>query len=98
MRTVLIDEDWWMKVDFLLKFTSPAFELHREANTDKPCLGEVYDGMDTMIEKTLEIITQEAPMLVFVDCDFVDQVRSMTINVSIMHYINICLKIKKCKI
>jgi hypothetical protein len=24
---VLIDEDWWSKVDFLLKFTLLAFEL-----------------------------------------------------------------------
>lgn len=24
---VLVDEDWWSKIDFLLKFTSPAFDL-----------------------------------------------------------------------
>jgi hypothetical protein len=24
---VLIDEDWWSKIEFLLKFTLPAFEL-----------------------------------------------------------------------
>jgi hypothetical protein len=27
VRRVLIDEDWWSNVEFLLKFTSPAFEL-----------------------------------------------------------------------
>jgi hypothetical protein len=27
VQRVLIDEDWWSKIDFLLKFTLPAFEL-----------------------------------------------------------------------
>jgi hypothetical protein len=66
VRRVLIDEDWWSKVEFLLKFTLLAFELLRDADTDKPFLGEIYDGMDTMVEKTMEIITQEAPTLFFV--------------------------------
>jgi hypothetical protein len=67
VRRVLIDEDWWSKVEFLLKFTLPAFELLRDADTNKPFLGEIYDGMDTMLEKTVEIITQEAPTLFFVE-------------------------------
>ena len=57
VRRLLIDEDWWSKIDFLLKFTLPAFELLREADTDRPFLREVYDGMDSMVEKTMEIIT-----------------------------------------
>jgi hypothetical protein len=24
---LLIDEDWWIKIDFLLKFTLPTFDL-----------------------------------------------------------------------
>jgi hypothetical protein len=76
---VLIDEDWWSKVEFLLKFTLPAFELLRDADTDKPFLGEIYDGMDTMVEKTVEIITHEAPTLFFVEVDFVEHVRSIIV-------------------
>jgi hypothetical protein len=79
VRRVLIDEDWWSKVEFLLKFTSPAFELLRAADTDRPFLGEIYDGMDTMVEKTVEIITQEAPTLFFVEVDFVEHVRSIIV-------------------
>ena len=79
VRRVLIDEDWWSKIDFLLKFTTPAFQLLREVDTDKPFLGEIYDGMDTMVEKTVEIITQEAPTLLFVDFDFAEQVRSIIV-------------------
>jgi len=76
---VLIDEDWWSKIEFLLKFTLPAFELLRDANTDKPFLVEIYDGMDTTVEKTMEIITQEAPTLLFVDVDFAEHVRSIMV-------------------
>jgi hypothetical protein len=61
VQRVLIHEDWWSKVEFLLKFTLLAFELLRDADTNKPFLGEIYDGMDTMVEKTMEIITKEAP-------------------------------------
>jgi hypothetical protein len=77
VQRVLIDEDWWSKVAFLLKFTLPAFELLRDADTDKPFLGEIYDDMDTMVEKTVEIITREAPTLFFVEVDFVEHVRSI---------------------
>ena len=35
--------------------------------------------MDTMVEKTVEIITQEAPTLLFVDFDFAEQVRSIIV-------------------
>jgi hypothetical protein len=79
VRRVLIDEDWWSKVEFLLKFTLPAFELLRNADTDKHFLGEIYDGMDTMVEKIVEIITQEAPTLFFVEVDFVEHVRSIIV-------------------
>lgn len=74
MHRLCLDEEWWSKIDFLLKFTGPAFELLRSADTDHPFLGEVYDGMDSMVEKTMEIISQESPQLLFVDVGFVDLV------------------------
>jgi hypothetical protein len=79
VQRVLIDEDWWSKVEFLLKFSLPAFELLRDVDIDKPFLGEIYDGMDTKVEKTVEIITQEAPTLFFVEVDFVEHVRSIIV-------------------
>ena len=27
VRRLCLDEEWWSKIDFLLKFTTPAFEL-----------------------------------------------------------------------
>ena len=56
VRRVCLDEDWWSKIDFLLMFTTPVFEL-RNADTDQPFLREVSDGMDSMVEKNMEIIS-----------------------------------------
>ena len=37
--------------------SSFALDLLQVADTEKPFLGEVYDGRDTLVEKTAEIIT-----------------------------------------
>jgi hypothetical protein len=79
VQRVLIDEDWWSKVELFLKFTSPTFELLQDADIDKPFMGEIYDGIDTMVEKTMEIITQEAPTLFFAEVNFVEHVRSIIV-------------------
>jgi hypothetical protein len=80
VRRLCLDEDWWSKVDFLLKFTTPAFELLRSADTDQPFLGEVYDGMDSMVEKTMEIISQESPQLLFVDDHFAGLIKKIIVD------------------
>jgi hypothetical protein len=45
---LLIDEDWWGKIDILFKFTRPAFEILQKVDIDKPFLEDVYDGMVLM--------------------------------------------------
>lgn len=80
VRRLCLDEDWWSKVDFLLKFTTPAFELLQSANIDQPFLAEVYDGMDSMVKKTMEIISQESPQLLFVDAHFVGLVKKIIVD------------------
>ena len=42
-------------------------------------MAEIYDGMDTMVEKTVEIIKREAPTLLFVEVDFAEHVRSIIV-------------------
>ena len=64
----------------MLKFTTPTFELLRNADTDQPFLGEVYDGMDSMVEKTMVIISQGSPQLLFVDDHFVDLVKKIIVD------------------
>jgi hypothetical protein len=50
VQRVLIDEDWWSKIDFLLKFTLLAFELLRDAETNKPLLGEINENLSVRNE------------------------------------------------
>ena len=90
MRRLCLDEDWWSKIDFLLMFTTPTFELLRNADTDQPFLGEVYDGMDSMVEKTMEIISQGSPQLLFVDGQFVELIKRIIVDsgtISALHCI-----------
>lgn len=51
MKATILDDDYWALVDYLLEFTEPVMSMLRFADTDEPCLGDVYDGMDTMLEK-----------------------------------------------
>ena len=62
------------------RFTTPAFELFRNADTNQPFLGEVYDGMDSMVEKTMEIISQESPQLLFVDSQFSELIKRIIVD------------------
>ena len=53
-RTVkekVLDDVWWDKMDYILSFTSPIYDMLGACDTDKPCLHLVYDMWDTMIEK-----------------------------------------------
>eukprot|EP01018_Ginkgo_biloba_P000099 Gb_18470 [translate_table: standard] len=57
-RTVL-DDIWWGRVRYLLNFCEPIVSMICLTNTDTPCLEEVYEGMDSMLEKIREVIRLE---------------------------------------
>ncbi|XP_059069163.1 uncharacterized protein LOC131859437 [Cryptomeria japonica] len=46
VRALILDEKWWDIVEYVLNFTEPIMSMIRYADTDCPCLGEIYDGMD----------------------------------------------------
>ena len=50
LSKVLVDR-WWDKIDYILSFTKPIFDMLRFADTDKPFLHLVCDIRNTMIEK-----------------------------------------------
>lgn len=49
-------DTWWDRVEYLLSFTEPIMSMIHYTDTDHPCLGEVYDGIDSMIEEMKVII------------------------------------------
>ncbi|XP_057985282.1 uncharacterized protein LOC110646134 [Hevea brasiliensis] len=54
VRDKVVDEDWWEKVDYIIAFTGPIYNMIRVCDTDKPCLHLVYELWDSMIEKMKE--------------------------------------------
>ncbi|XP_068307387.1 uncharacterized protein [Pyrus communis] len=50
VKQKILDEYFWEKIEYILFFTAPIYEVIRMADTDKPCLHLVYECWDTMIE------------------------------------------------
>ena len=51
VRDIILDDLWWDRVDYIILFTSPIYDMLRATDTDRPTLHLVYDMWDTMIEK-----------------------------------------------
>ena len=51
VKDMILSDLWWDKVDYILEFTAPIYDMLRVADTDKPCLHLVYEMWDSMIEK-----------------------------------------------
>ena len=56
IKYIILDDTWWDKVQYLLRFTEPILTMIRTFDTDMPCLGEVYESIDSMLERIREII------------------------------------------
>ena len=54
VKDKILNEDFWMDVDYILSFTM--YEMIRLVDTDKPCLHNIYEWWDSMIEKVKEAI------------------------------------------
>ena len=48
---MILSDLWWDKVDYILEFTAPIYDMLRVANTDKPCLHLMYKMWDSIIGK-----------------------------------------------
>ena len=55
-KRLVVDDEWWDRVEYLLAFTKPIVDLLRVFDIDKLSLGEVYEGIDSMIEKIRVVI------------------------------------------
>jgi hypothetical protein len=56
VKEKVLDDLWWDKIDYILDFTGPIYDMIRVTDTDTPCLHLVYDMWDTMIEKVKQAI------------------------------------------
>ena len=50
VKDMILSDDFWNRVEYVLEFTEPIMSMLQFADTDEPCLGDVYDSMDTMLK------------------------------------------------
>lgn len=55
----ILDDLWWECVDCLFKLIEPIMIMLRYANMDRPCLGEIYDRIDSMLERIKQIVNEK---------------------------------------
>ena len=55
---MILSDLWWDKVDYILEFTAPIYDMLRVANTDKPCLHLMYGMWDLSHTHTHHTINQ----------------------------------------
>ena len=48
---LILNESWWALVAYVLDFIEPIMTMLHFSETNTPCSRDVYDGMDTMVEK-----------------------------------------------
>ena len=51
VKDMVLSDDFWSRVEYVLEFTEPIMSMLRFADTDEPCLGDIYDAMDSMLER-----------------------------------------------
>ena len=55
---MILSDLWWDKVDYIIEFKTPIYDMLRVVDTDKSYLHHVYEMWDSMIEKVKAIIYQ----------------------------------------
>lgn len=56
LKEKLLDDLGWDKVEYIIAFIEPIYDMLKMANTDKPTIHLVYDMWNFMNEKVKEII------------------------------------------
>ncbi|ERN03513.1 uncharacterized protein LOC18431659 [Amborella trichopoda] len=67
VKSCLVDDLWWEKIEFLIAFTEPILAMLRAIDTDEPTLHEVYDMWATMIEEVRGIIFRNEGKNIFLN-------------------------------
>jgi len=58
VKETLLTDNLWMKVDYILAFTAPIYDVLRKTDTDMTSLHLVYGMWDSMIENVKRVIYQ----------------------------------------
>ncbi|XP_058759672.1 uncharacterized protein LOC131632983 [Vicia villosa] len=56
VKELLLNDVWWDKIDYILSFINPIYDMLQICDTDASTLHKVYEMWDSMIENVREII------------------------------------------
>jgi hypothetical protein len=56
IKSLILDDAQWDKVQYLTRFIEPILTMTRTFDTNMSFLGEVYENIDSMLERIREII------------------------------------------
>ncbi|XP_027922790.1 uncharacterized protein LOC114180686 [Vigna unguiculata] len=76
----LLNDNWWMKVDYILAFTAPIYDVLRKTDTYMATLHLVYEMWDSMIENVRKIIYQHERKTEVEHSSFFEVVNSILID------------------
>ena len=60
---MILDDQFWGDVKFVMEFVEPICDMLRYVDIDGPCLGEIYENMDSMCERIQSITDKKDPTL-----------------------------------
>ena len=63
VKRMILDDWFWDDVKFTVEFLEPICDMFRYADTNGPCLGDIYENTDSMCDRTQSIINREDPTL-----------------------------------
>jgi hypothetical protein len=58
VKDTILDDGWWERVNLSIKIMDPIISLLSFADTNKPILGNVYEGWNSMIESVKTIVME----------------------------------------
>ncbi|KAL0005902.1 hypothetical protein SO802_013463 [Lithocarpus litseifolius] len=79
VRDYVLNDLWWDKVAYILRFTEPIYEMLRVADTDAPLLHKVYEMWDSMIENVKKEIYRHEGKEDYEESPFHDVVHNILI-------------------
>lgn len=63
VKRLILDDRFWTDVKFVMEFVEPICDMIRYADTYAPCLGEIYENIDSMCERIQSITDRRDPTL-----------------------------------
>jgi len=79
VKETLLNDNWWMKVNYILIFTAPIYDVLRKIDTNMATLHLVYEMWNSMIENVRKIRYQHERKIEVEHSSFFEVINSILI-------------------